>query len=124
MSSFIVEGGHRLSGSITPQGAKNEALEVISAALLTSGTVTISNIPEILDVRNLISLLEGMGVKVERKALDPLYKKVTKFTSKYYVHDEKNESKVGDLVEIMETRPLSKLKRWRLVSIKKHAATD
>ena len=63
-------------------------------------------------------------VKVERKALDPLYKKVTKFTSKYYVHDEKNESKVGDLVEIMETRPLSKLKRWRLVSIKKHAATD
>ena len=63
-------------------------------------------------------------VKVERKALDPLYKKVTKFTSKYYVHDEKNESKVGDLVEIMETRPLSKLKRWRLVAIRKHAATD
>ena len=68
MSSFIVEGGHKLSGSITPQGAKNEALEVISAVLLTSGTVTISNIPEILDVRNLISLLEGMGVKVERLA--------------------------------------------------------
>ena len=68
MSSFIVEGGHRLSGSITRQGAKNEALEVISAVLLTSGTVTISNIPEILDVRNLISLLEGMGVKVERLA--------------------------------------------------------
>ena len=56
-------------------------------------------------------------VKVERKALDPLYKKVTKFTSKYYVHDEKNESKVGDLVEIMETRPLSKDKRWRVVEI-------
>ena len=63
-------------------------------------------------------------VKVERKALDPLYKKVTKFTSKYYVHDEKNESKVGDTVEIMETRPLSKLKRWRLVSIMKHAASN
>ena len=68
MSSFIVEGGHRLSGSIAPQGAKNEALEVISAVLLTSESVTISNIPEILDVRNLISLLEGMGVKVERHA--------------------------------------------------------
>ena len=66
MSSFIVEGGHRLSGSIAPQGAKNEALEVISAVLLTSGSVTISNIPDILDIRNLISLLEGMGVKVER----------------------------------------------------------
>ncbi len=66
MSSFIVEGGHRLSGSIAPQGAKNEALEVISAVLLTSGSVTISNIPEILDVKNLISLLEGMGVRVER----------------------------------------------------------
>ena len=68
MSSFIVEGGHQLSGSITPQGAKNEALEVISAVLLTSEDVTISNIPDILDIRNLISLLEGMGVKVERKS--------------------------------------------------------
>jgi UDP-N-acetylglucosamine 1-carboxyvinyltransferase len=65
-NSFIVEGGHRLSGAITPQGAKNEALEVISAVLLTEEEVTISNIPEILDVRNLISLLETIGVKVRR----------------------------------------------------------
>ncbi len=65
-STFIVEGGHRLSGSITPQGAKNEALEVISAVLLTDEEVTISNIPEILDVKNLIGLLEEMGVKVRR----------------------------------------------------------
>ena len=64
MSSFIVEGGHRLSGTIRPQGAKNEALQVISAVLLTKEDVTISNIPEILDVKNLILLLEGMGVKV------------------------------------------------------------
>lgn len=64
MSSFIIEGGHRLSGEITPQGAKNEALEVISAVLLTDKEVTIYNIPEILDVRNLISLLKDMGVKV------------------------------------------------------------
>lgn len=64
-STFIVEGGHELHGAITPQGAKNEALEVISAALLTSEEVTISNIPEILDTKNLISLLQGMGVKVE-----------------------------------------------------------
>jgi len=66
MSSFVVEGGHKLSGTIRPQGAKNEALEVISAILLTKEPVTISNIPEILDVRNLIMLLEGMGVKVTR----------------------------------------------------------
>lgn len=66
MSSFIVEGGHKLSGTIRPQGAKNEALQVISAVLLTDNEVTISNVPEILDVRNLILLLEGMGVKVTR----------------------------------------------------------
>ena len=64
--NFVIEGGHKLSGVIRPQGAKNEALEVISACLLTDEQVTISNVPEILDVRNLIILLEGMGVKVTR----------------------------------------------------------
>ena len=66
MSSFIVEGGHKLSGTIRPQGAKNEALQIISAVLLTKEEVTISNIPEILDIKNLILLLESMGVKVTR----------------------------------------------------------
>ena len=66
MSSFVIEGGHKLSGSIRPQGAKNEALQVISAVLLTREEVVISNIPEILDVKNLILILEGMGVKVKR----------------------------------------------------------
>jgi len=66
MGRFIIEGGHRLSGEITPQGAKNEALEVISAVLLTADPVVISNVPEILDVKNLIDLLKGMGVKVQR----------------------------------------------------------
>ncbi len=68
MSKYIIEGGHKLSGTITPQGAKNEALEVISAVLLTSEPVTISNVPEILDVKNLIALLQNMGVKVTRHA--------------------------------------------------------
>ena len=68
MSKFIIEGGHRLSGEIRPQGAKNEALQVISAVLLTPEEVRISNVPEILDVKNLISLLEGMGVFVTRHA--------------------------------------------------------
>ena len=66
MSSFVIEGGHKLSGSIRPQGAKNEALQVISAVLLTREEVVISNIPEILDVKNLILILEGMGVEVKR----------------------------------------------------------
>lgn len=66
MSSFIIEGGHRLSGSITPQGAKNEALQVICATLLTQEEVIIENIPNILDVNNLISLLGDMGVVVNK----------------------------------------------------------
>ena len=66
MESFIIEGGHPLSGTITPQGAKNEALEVICASLLTSDEVRISNIPNILDVNNLIRLLVDIGVEVER----------------------------------------------------------
>ena len=70
MSSFQIEGGRRLSGSITPQGAKNEALQVICAVLLTSETVTISNIPDILDVNNLISLLSDMGVEIKRISPD------------------------------------------------------
>lgn len=66
MESFIIEGGHSLSGTITPQGAKNEALEVICASLLTPEEVTINNIPDILDVNNLIMLLTDMGVEVRR----------------------------------------------------------
>ncbi len=66
MESFIIEGGHPLSGEITPQGAKNEALQVICATLLTPDPVRIKNIPDILDVNNLIKLLADMGVKVTR----------------------------------------------------------
>jgi UDP-N-acetylglucosamine 1-carboxyvinyltransferase len=68
MESFIIEGGHRLKGTITPQGAKNEALEVICATLLTSDPVRIKNIPEILDVKNLMRLLKDIGVKVSKNA--------------------------------------------------------
>ena len=65
MPSFIIEGGHRLSGEIKPQGAKNEALEVLCAVLLTDEEVVMSNIPEILDTLNLIELMRQMGVKVQ-----------------------------------------------------------
>ena len=66
MASFIIEGGHRLTGSITPQGAKNEALQVICATLLTSEPVRIKNIPNILDVNNLIQLLRDIDVEVTK----------------------------------------------------------
>ena len=66
MASFIVEGGHKLHGCITPQGAKNEALQVLCATVLTRDEVVISNIPDILDINNLIGLLRDMGVVVSR----------------------------------------------------------
>ncbi len=66
MSTFIVEGGHRMHGDITPQGAKNEALQIICATLLTPERVVVDNVPDILDINNLISLLAEMGCKVER----------------------------------------------------------
>jgi len=65
MGTFTIEGGHQLQGEITPQGAKNEALQILCAVLLTPETVTVHNIPDILDVNKLIRLLEDLGVKVE-----------------------------------------------------------
>lgn len=68
MASFIIEGGYKLHGEIAPQGAKNEALQVICATILTKETVVIENIPDILDVNNLIQLLRDIGVTVEKQA--------------------------------------------------------
>ena len=68
MESFIIEGGHRLCGTITPQGAKNEALQVIAATLLTEEEVKITNIPDILDINNLIKLMSDIGVKIRKTA--------------------------------------------------------
>lgn len=65
MAKFIIEGGRKLSGTITPQGAKNEALEVLCAAMLTDQTVVYRNVPEILDVKNLLSLMGDLGVEIE-----------------------------------------------------------
>ncbi len=91
---FIVKGNAKLSGEITPQGAKNEALQILSAVLLTKEKITISNIPDILDVRRLISLLDGLGVVVKRinknkysfiaKDIDLKY-----FASKDYLNEAK-----------------------------------
>lgn len=87
MSTFVIEGGHRLSGEIRPQGAKNEALQVISAVLLTAEPVRISNVPEILDVRNLIALLEGMGVIVEKHAKGD-YTFCAAHINEYYINSD------------------------------------
>src|SRR5574344_1398411 len=67
MASFVIEGGHKLSGEIYPQGAKNEALQVICACLLTESTVTINNVPDIADVNNLIELMHQIGVEITHK---------------------------------------------------------
>jgi len=70
MEYFEVEGGHRLKGEIVPQGAKNEALQIISAVLLTDAPITVSNIPDISDVNRLIEILGTMGVKIDRPSPD------------------------------------------------------
>lgn len=67
MGTFRIEGGHSLKGAITPQGAKNEALQILCAVLLTAEKVTINNIPDIVDVNKLIAILENLGVKIQKK---------------------------------------------------------
>ena len=67
MASFVIEGGHRLQGDIYPQGAKNEVLEVVCAALLTDEEVRVNNVPDILDVNNLIQMMRDMGVEVSKQ---------------------------------------------------------
>src|SRR5687768_3070002 len=96
MNSFEVIGGKKLKGEIIPQGAKNEALQIISAVLLTPEKVTISNIPDILDVNLLIELLGEMNVKVERTSRD-----VCSFQADDvnidYLHSESYKKKSGKL---------------------------
>lgn len=88
MDTFEIIGGKKLKGEITPQGAKNEALQIISAVLLTDQLVTISNIPDIVDVNKLIDLLKDMGVKVERLSKDTYTFKADEINLKYFTTDE------------------------------------
>ena len=88
MESFIIEGGHPLTGTIIPQGAKNEALEVIAATLLTSEPVRISNIPDILDVNNLIKLLTDIGMKVTRNSRNDYTFQADELNLEYLASDE------------------------------------
>ncbi len=96
MQSFEVRGGKKLSGTITPQGAKNEALQIISAVLLTAGEVTIKNIPDIIDVNLLIDLLAEMNVKVNRISRDTCVFKADDVDVEY-LHSEAYHKKSGKL---------------------------
>jgi UDP-N-acetylglucosamine 1-carboxyvinyltransferase len=88
MESFIIEGGHPLHGTITPQGAKNEALEVICASLLTRDEVRIKNVPDILDVNNLIKLLKDIGVEVTQNSRNDYTFKADELNLDYLQSDE------------------------------------
>ena len=88
MASFVIEGGHKLHGEITPQGAKNEVLQILCATLLTTEEVVVNNIPDILDVNNLIQLLREMGVKVSKLGLDSYSFKADNVDLNYLQSDE------------------------------------
>ena len=88
MASFVIEGGHKLHGEITPQGAKNEVLQILCATLLTSEEVIVNNIPDILDVNNLIQLLRDMGVKVSKLNLSSYSFKADAVDLNYLQSDE------------------------------------
>jgi len=117
MHSFEVRGGKKLSGDITPQGAKNEALQIISAALLTPEKVTISNIPDILDVNLLIELLGEMNVKIERPQRDTCIFQADDVNIDY-LHSEAYKKKSGRLRgSVMLAGPM--LSRYRKAFIPK-----
>jgi len=106
MGSFIIEGGHSLKGEIIPQGAKNEALQVISTVLLTDEEVEISNIPDIIDVNKLIDILRNLGVKIQKKAPGTFTFKADDLNLDYLLSDEFKTKGSGLRGSIMIMGPL------------------
>lgn len=106
MSRFVITGGRRLKGELRPQGAKNEALQVICACLLTKEEVTITNVPEILDVMKLIELLQGMGVKVTHPAHGEFVFKASDIDFSYFETDDFYHKAVSLRGSIMILGPL------------------
>jgi len=106
MSSFKIEGGHSLKGEITPQGAKNEALQVICSVLLTSEKVTLSNVPDILDVNRLISILQNIGVKVKKNKPGEYLFQANKIDKNYLDSPEFKEKAKGLRGSVMLVGPL------------------
>ena len=106
MGSFRIKGGNRLHGTITPQGAKNEAMQVICAALLTDEPVTIDNIPDILDINNLIELLGGMGVEVTRDRRDSVTFRAADINFDYFDSEDFNRKATRLRGSVMILGPL------------------
>ncbi len=106
MDTFKIEGGHQLKGSIQPQGAKNEALQILCAVLLTPELVTIHNIPDIVDVNKLISLLKKLGVKIEKLAQGSYTFKADNLNLEYLESPEFKEDGKGLRGSIMIVGPL------------------
>ncbi|SDB25784.1 UDP-N-acetylglucosamine 1-carboxyvinyltransferase [Flavobacteriaceae bacterium MAR_2010_188] len=106
MGTFIIEGGHQLKGKIQPQGAKNEALQILCAVLLTAETVTINNIPDIVDVNKLIELLKKLGVKIEKIGSGSYTFKADDLNLHYLESDEFKEDGKGLRGSIMIVGPL------------------
>ncbi|MDR9456153.1 MAG: UDP-N-acetylglucosamine 1-carboxyvinyltransferase [Salegentibacter sp.] len=106
MGTFQIEGGHRLKGNIQPQGAKNEALQILCAVLLTSEEVTIHNIPDILDVNKLIGLLKNLGVKINKKGKGSYTFKSDELNLDYLSSDQFKKDGSGLRGSIMIVGPL------------------
>jgi UDP-N-acetylglucosamine 1-carboxyvinyltransferase len=101
--SFRVEGGHKLKGDLYPQGAKNEALQILSAVLLTDQDIVINNVPDIIDVNKLINLLEGLGVKVEKLGKESYKFNASNIDLDYFASDEyqQNAKKIRGSVMLL-----------------------
>src|SRR5690606_9310683 len=106
MNAFEIQGGKRLKGEIIPQGAKNESLQILSAVLLTAEKMTISNIPDIKDVNNLIDLLRSLGVTVTRLSKDTYEFEAKNINIDYFTSDEFKQKGGGLRGSIMIVGPL------------------
>lgn len=106
MGTFRIEGGHQLKGEITPQGAKNEALQILCAVLLTDEKITINNIPDIIDVNKLIALLEDFGVKIQKKGKGSYTFKADDINLDYLQSDQFKKDGRGLRGSIMLVGPL------------------
>lgn len=106
MGSFKIEGGHRLKGEIIPQGAKNEALQILAGILLTDEEVVVENIPDIRDVNLMIELLKGLGVKVTRDSKDTYRFQATHINLEYLHTDEFRQKGASIRGSIMIVGPL------------------
>ncbi len=106
MSSFVIEGGHQLKGEITPQGAKNEALQILCAVLMTPEKVEINNIPDIRDVNKLIDILENLGVKIQKLGKGHFTFKSDSLNLEYLESDQFKKEGSGLRGSIMIVGPL------------------